>query len=334
MSNIEWTDTTWNPLAGCSKVSAGCRNCYAEVMGKRLRAMALADGAAGRDPGRKRAYLDAVDERGRWTGKVAMMPEALCEPLGWRKPRRVFVNSMSDLFHPTVPFEFIAAAFGVMSACQQHTFQVLTKQPARAAEFFEWLRSVSQVSWAQSMITRTYAMQAGVGLLVRNHNAWPLLNVWLGTSVEDQTTANERIPLLLQCPAAIRFVSYEPALAAVRFDACQVGDERFVNALTGEEYASVQHCAVRPAPTNKLDWVIVGGESGPGARPFDIAWARSVIAQAKGTDCRVFVKQLGSKPRWALGTLKSNIVMLDKKGGDPSEWPEDLRVREFPEVVA
>ena len=110
MSNIEWTDTTWNPLAGCSKVSAGCRNCYAEVMGKRLRAMALADGAAGRDPGRKRAYLDAVDERGRWTGKVAMMPEALCEPLGWRKPRRVFVNSMSDLFHPTVPFEFIAAA--------------------------------------------------------------------------------------------------------------------------------------------------------------------------------------------------------------------------------
>ena len=332
-TTIAWTDRSWNPTVGCDKVSPGCKGCYAEKMGKRLRAMALADVAAGRNPGRKAAYIEAVDDRGRWTGKVPTLPEALGDPLKWRAPSRIFVNSMSDLFHDDVPFEFIAAVFGVMAACQQHTFQVLTKRAARAVEFFAWLRTeaakVPRMGGPAETIFAKWKADSAMGRdcadmgldcradksdhLCFDAVAWPLPNVHLGVSVENQETADARIPLLLQCPAAVRWVSYEPALERVDFDNSR---DWLTPVIT------------KPAGSPRLDWIVVGGESGPNARPFHVQWAHSTIAQCKAAGTACFVKQLGSSPCPAL-----DLGIKDRAGADPSEWPEDLRVQEFPEVV-
>jgi protein gp37 len=365
-SNIEWTDTTWNPTVGCSKPSAGCKFCYAEVMGKRLRAMALADIAAGKNPGRKANYIEAVDERGRWTGKVPTIPAALADPLGWKKPRRVFVNSMSDLFHVNVPFEFIAAVFGVMAATPQHTYQVLTKRPERAAGFFRWaLRRDAEDNGGTPgrleccwQALRYEAMESDAGPLHTKHAAdpdgpWPLPNVWLGTSVENQETADERIPHLLKCPSAVRFISYEPALGPVRFalrwpHSCFGGDAGPVDGKEGYDSNGCpmcKRCGVKlgGSPGIGADWVIVGGESGPGARPFNVKWARTTIAQCADADVACFVKQLGSRPVVDCGNPgdayaaafarvddMGNVHLKDKKGGDMAEWPDRLRVREWP----
>ncbi|MEM1415415.1 MAG: phage Gp37/Gp68 family protein [Myxococcota bacterium] len=290
MTKIQWTDEVWNPTVGCSRVSAGCQNCYAERVAHR----GMTESHRG---------LTVMGAKGpRWTGDVRLMPSRLGVPRRWRKPRRVFVNSMSDLFHPEVPFEFVAAVFNTMAACPQHTFQVLTKRPKRAEEFFWW---------------------------TDDHES-PLPNVWLGVSVEDQATADERLPILQGLPGVVRWASYEPALGPVRFLAYPW-----------------------------LSWVVVGGESGPRARPFDVAWARAVIADAHSITMRnmpVFVKQLGGVVKWGgtqggYGSGPSNywprgshyadygdgtwtMRLKDRKGGDPSEWPEDIRVREFPEVEA
>jgi protein gp37 len=289
-------------------------------MGKRLRAMALADLEAGRNPGRKAAYIEAVDARGRWTGKVPTLPDALGDPLKWRKPARVFVNSMSDLFHDAVPFEFIAAVFGAMAACPQHTFQVLTKRPARAVEFFRW---------AKAKVTG--GGDPGWSLSV----AWPLPNVHLGVSVENQETADARIPHLLQCPAAVHFVSYEPALGPVDFAPYLRPN--------WDVFVGPCGCSERRDPWTRCDncihtlrWVIVGGESGPSARPFDVAWARSTIEQCRAAGTKCFVKQLGARPEFngAMGFVSESWKLKDKAGADPSEWPEDLRVQDFPNTPA
>jgi protein gp37 len=191
---------------------------------------------------------------------------------------------MSDLFHEAVPFEYIDDVYFVMAECRQHTFQVLTKRPKRALEFFE--RSKDRLK------------KAHMDEWWKGYNALP--NLWLGVSVENQAAADERIPLLLRTPAAVRFVSAEPLLGPID--------------LTSYPRS--------PAPA--LDWVIVGGESGHNARHFDPAWARTIIAQCRAAGIACFVKQLGSK----------NIMPLrDRKGGDPLEWPADLRVRQFPEPV-
>jgi len=351
MTGIQWTDETWNPICGCSKVSQGCRGCYAEKMAARLRAMALADIEAGRDPGRKRYYIEAVDERGRWTGKVVPVPEALPDPLHWTRPRRVFVNSMSDLFHPELSFQYIAAVFGVMWAAHEHTFQVLTKHPDRAAEFFAWLgcaigRNVNDgaaVKMATDPLT-SCQIQAGrhvrlgpytVGTGQPSRGAWPLPNVWLGTSVESPSEQH-RVDELRRCPAAVRFVSQEPQIEAIDW----------AGRLDG------------------ISWVIVGGESGCGARPFNVAWARRTIEQCRAAGVAVFLKQLGRVPlvrlletpglsapgapggwQWPvpLDTAPSSLSgilaawtprLRHPKGGNWDEWPEELRVREYPAPVA
>lgn len=334
LSTIEWTDATWNPVRGCSRVSEGCRNCYAERVAARFSAYASVPASLMGAPNRPFA---GFARNGRWTGRVELIPSKLDEPLHWRKPRRIFANSASDLFHERLSDEAIAAVFGVMAACPQHTFQVLTKRPERMRRWFELMEAKpgmvpdAEVSGCILALLRTWsigthpiaiknaAQRVGPG----HAPAWPLPNVWLGVSVEDQATADERIPLLLQTPAAVRFVSYEPALGAVVFDVARYGENNFMRG---------------------LDWLIVGGESGPGARPFDLAWARSAIAQCREAGVPIFVKQLGAHPRgepW----IKSNgrwvqvadhpamageVVLANRKGGDPSEWPEDLRVREFP----
>jgi protein gp37 len=292
-SGISWTDATWNPLVGCSRVSEGCRNCYAERE---------AAGRLAKTP-KYQGLAREVNGHPSWTGELRLWEPHLDQPLRWRAPRRIFVNSMSDLFHEKVPDEWIDRIFAVMCKARQHTYQVLTKRPKR-------MRAYMDAHWPTVCGVRP---------------GEPPHHIWLGVSVEDQATADERIPLLLQTPAAVRWVSYEPALVAVDFS-------RWLFA-AGEDG--------EPAPRNRpgLDWIVVGGESGPSARPFDLSWARSTVAYCRHAGVAVFVKQLGARPferdacAEAVADSEGHRMLLglrDRKGGDPSEWPQDLRVREYP----
>lgn len=250
-SDIEWTDRVWNPVTGCTKVSSGCKNCYAERF-------------AGRAMGQW---------KGRDFGDVRMHPERLRLPLDWKNPQKIFVNSMSDLFHEHVPFEFIDEVFEVMRQAHWHTFQVLTKRPGRALAFFAWRKQNS------------VRIEGGRWLI---NDATPS-NVWLGCSVENQKTAFERILYLLQCPAAVRFVSVEPLLSAVDLEAV-----KFVAAPGFFGDALQWHH--RPNGAGKwpgIDWVICGGESGPGARPMHPDWARSLRDQCQNAGVPFFFKQWG-----------------------------------------
>ena len=271
-SKIEWTERVWNPVTGCTKVSQGCKNCYAERMAKRLAGRC---GYPADDPFR-----------------VTIHSDRLAQPLHWRKPSRVFVNSMSDLFHPDVPGGFIAAVFGIMAACPQHTFQVLTKRPARMKTWFEDLKSVGPANRCYPAETcRAHAMNKTLdsvrSKLTGYDTRWPLPNVWLGVSAENQETADQRIPLLLQAPAAVRFVSCEPLLGPVDL----------AGASGGNDYLG-DHWDRNVGPG--IDWVIAGGESGPGARPMHLDWARSLRDQCAAARVPFFFKQWGE---WApIGT--------------------------------
>ena len=338
-SKIEWTERTWNPVRGCSIVSPGCVHCYAMKQAHRFSG-----------PGRPYEGLTKQTSAGpQWTGKVRVVPELLDLPLRWRKPSRIFVNSMSDLFHENVPERFIRAVWGTMAMTPRHTYQILTKRPERMA----------------TLVPR-FAHEH----TARDGSGWPLPNVWLGTSCEDPPRAGERIPHLLQTPAAVRFVSAEPLLGPITLSSmrgCQpfpapgpADPPRFLNHLPGY-----------------LHWVIVGGESGPGARPCDVAWVRSIVQQCRAAGVPVFVKQLGAnvhdrndagfdadshvsadgpdagqpvKPEaWPDFIAEDDRVehdpdgyqdgyqgapvriwTRDRKGADPAEWPHDLRVRQFP----
>lgn len=271
-SSIEWTEATWNPLVGCTRVSEGCRNCYAEKMAKRLAAMARADIKKGRNQGKKGYYLDVLDKNGRWNGTINTIEDALAEPLHWKKPRRVFVNSMSDLFHEAVPDEFIHKVFAVMARCQQHTFQVLTKRPERMAEYLTYRNCPSMVQAAAfGMEMPNPKTRDEIGDWFMAHPLdWPLPNVWLGTSVEDHRVL-DRIGHLRKCPAAVRWLSLEPLIGPL-------GDLD----LTG------------------ISWVVVGGESGAGARPMHPDWARSIRDQCVAAGVPFFFKQWGA---WAPNCL-------------------------------
>lgn len=357
-SKIEWTEEVWNPVVGCSMVSEGCRNCYAVGMTHRLGAMAEAAERRGENPGKKMAAykgLTVLNGRGdrHFTGQVRTVEEALSVPLKRKTPTVWFVNSMGDLFHKGVPFEFIDKVFAVMALCPQHTFQVLTKRPERMAEYMEQHDGGDLWHAAWSMHLREMvALEGKVGSdEVGEHPRWievnklcdqaersakPLPNVWLGTSVEDQAAADERIPHLLRCPAAVRFLSMEPLLGDVDF-----------SAYFGGEYVGLPGDVVHPNYNHGVCWVIVGGESGGGARPCSIDWIRSIIGQCKAAGVPCFVKQLGSKPtgfgQWPdhPGNEGYGCTFEDEghklassKGGDWSEWPEDLRVREMPDHFA
>lgn len=346
---IEWTDASWNPTRGCSRISPGCENCYAERQAIRQA------GPGGGYEGLVRASKSGAP---RWTGAVRLVPEQLDLPLRWRRPRRIFVDSMSDLFHESLTDEQIATVFAVMGLTVRHTFQVLTKRAERMARWFAWAAGGRHVWRAAQGI----AMPRGEN---KPAPGWPLPNVWVGVSVEDQQRAVERIPHLLATPAAVRFVSLEPLLGGVdlwewigpheccsscgavekglrrdengvpREDCAVCGDEgTLITAWgepqverwrTGERYASEESLREDEGPP--LDWIIVGGESGPGARPCDVSWIRSIVEQCRAANVPAFVKQLGSRP-----VDGAAFRMYDRKGGDPAEWPEDLRVREMPRV--
>jgi protein gp37 len=348
-STIEWTDTTWNPVRGCSIVSPGCVNCYAMKQAHRFNG-----------PGKPYEGLTKLTKAGpQWTGAVRTIDRVLLEPLSWRRPRRVFVNSMSDLFHEDVPDAFIDRVFAVMALAQWHTFQVLTKRADRMRQYmngltFERVRhwmnrspdgdELTQQTPAGGFVpngkenlttmarrTKDYVYRLEPQGMPLRIDGPPFRNVWLGVSVEDQKHADERIPQLAMTPAAVRFVSYEPALGPVDFTQVQT-DTGVINALW-----SYTRRDAAPSPWSRLDWIIVGGESGPGARPFDLAWARSIVQQCKAAGVACFVKQVGSRPDgwWTneLGPRLNRHGIKHRKGGDPSEWPEDLRVREFPATV-
>lgn len=223
-TTIEWTDATWNPVAGCAIVTAGCSNCYAMRMAARLEAMGV---------NKYKGLTRKTGGRAKWTGRIRCDQNALSVPLAWKRPRKVFVNSMSDLFHPDVPISFIQKVWKVMESADRHVFQILTKRPWRMAEVLQ-----------------------AKGFHV-------LQNVWLGTSVENNAVV-ERIDALRSVPAAIRFVSFEPLIGSV---------ER--------------------ANLAKIDWAIVGGESGPKARPMNPDWVDEIKELCDAANTAFFFKQWG-----------------------------------------
>jgi protein gp37 len=394
LSKIQWTDVTWNPTRGCSRVSEGCRHCYAERQAYRVNAMQRAQG----NPEPYAGLVEKVGNEPRWTGEVELVREKLLEPLGWRLHRKVFVNSMSDLFHESLSNEEIAAVFGAMVLAHVQTFQVLTKRAARLPMWNEWIRaeadalldsvpgrprSGSAVATACVLYLMNVVDPTGAGIKKESAwlNAaagvpWPAPNVWLGVSVEDQWTADERIPHLLQTPAAVRFVSAEPLLGPVDLglqsatcSCCARWASRWVRLkrrVSSDVYLGYRpdmtvaggtltraesnpHGAlsvrtpggllgIKPAEFDclpALDWVIVGGESGPRARACDVAWVRSIVEQCHKASVAAFVKQLGAyaivDPRYDRDRPSGATRRLaDAKGGDPAEWPLDIRVREFP----
>lgn len=366
MSNIEWTEKTWNPVIGCTPVSPGCLNCYAATMANRMQHMPQVPEYAPRKVGDGVPYGEAKviriaevrNGRAVFTGDVRCLEERLTDPLHWKKPRMIFVNSMSDLFHKDVPFEFVDKVFAVMALCPQHTFQILTKRPERMKEwaagshdrvhvaFYNWLvphlgRDAATYMNAASEIIDARGSIGFVG-------NWPLPNVWLGTSVEDQKCADERIPHLLGTPAAVRFLSCEPLLGKVDLT-------RHMAAALYRQLQKIAPCDESRVPAHlryggppSPDWVIVGGESGNQSRPCGVEWIMSIVQQCKAAAVPCFVKQLGAKsittyaergrmlgagdgdcPEY-LAENKDQMPLNDRKGGDPSEWPEDLRVRQMP----
>lgn len=340
-TTIAWTGAVWNPVRGCALVSAGCEHCYAMRF-------------AGRFSGDGQPYegLTQPTKKGHvWTGEARFVQEILSAPLRWKTPRRVFVNSMSDLFHKDITNGEIAAVFAVMAAAPQHTFQVLTKRPERMREWFEWVRSAGQALRdavgieppSGSAEPSACALAAPTGAIdVRSllpqfgRTCWPLPNVWLGVSAEDQESAGKRIPYLLKTPAAVRFVSAEPLLGPLDLRTIW-GFGEFTKPLTGEHVRVNQNSGFSTSTMGPgLDWVIVGGESGPNARPCDVQWVRAIVQQCKHSGVPAFVKQLGARPYESPrtdGSTGCDLPLHDRKGADMSEWPEDLRVREFPETV-
>lgn len=404
-TSIEWCDHSWPVLNGCRRKSAGCVNCYAErLTATRLRHLP------------KYAGLAVYTAGGpRWTGASRLWKSDLAMPFRIRKPSRIFVADMGDLFFEENSFEDIAAVFGVMAACSQHTFQVLTKRPERAAEWSRWLETEAVDEGSGRFVYRAEACRREAlehfpavldgstppalrerRTLMGYDQRWPLPNVHLGVSVESQPTADERIPLLRKLPAALRFVSAEPLLASVdlsqwlsgstqlhccmdvagairnrSFDGLQKEGKSLSRVEAKAELERILKTGVRVVPISDecnnfddqdgcqghrqpgIDWVVTGGESGPGARPCALEWLERIVDQCRDAGVPAFVKQLGAyvvseqraflREDLTLGTDEEahafgfgsrwlwRAGLADKKGGDMAAWPETLRVRQLPQ---
>lgn len=311
-TKIQWADFTFNPWLGCSKVSAGCANCYAEsLMDKRYGKVRWGQGQP------RRRTTPAY-----WRQPLRWNREAMA--VGVR--RRVFCASLADVFDEEVSDEWRHELFALIGLTRGLDWLLLTKRPEKMhrwkteldfGKVNDYARTISKRDDIAVLPTQRHGMVPG---------GWPLENVWLGVSVENQEAADLRIPVLLRTSAVVRFVSYEPALGLVDF---------------------TPYWRVVSDPYSWLGWVIVGGESGPGARPFNVSWARSAILQCRSFGAACFVKQFGAQvrwngnaPAWPAGVDAAEAVgepahtfrmrLRDHKGGDPSEWPEDIRVREIP----
>jgi len=282
-TSIEWTDATWNPVTGCTKVSPGCDHCYAETFAERWRGT----------PGH---YFEGGFD-------LQLRPEKLDQPLRWKRPRRIFVNSMSDVFHEDIDDEYIAQIFAIMSLATQHTFQLLTKRHGRMRSLLKRAKDwdpKTRISWLGVVDNYREAYRPGCGDF-----QWPLPNVWLGVSAEDQRWADIRVPALLDTPAAVRFVSAEPLLGPIDFTCHLNGICSFCGgsgigarsaSIGGAKYGPTDcyHCGRGDRPPPALDWVIAGGESGHGARLMDLEWVRVIRDQCDEAGAAFLYKQQGS----------------------------------------
>lgn len=293
-SRIEWTEATWNPVTGCTRASDGCDLCYAVAMTRRLDAMGSEKYAGLVNPGKD-----------HFNGVTRTHPDSLGQPFRRHKATTWFVNSMSDLFHAGVPFPFVAAVFGVMGATPHHTYQVLTKRPERAADFFAWLDDEAtrqDIRPADVCAAAVGEASAGETVVewVFDPTPWPLPNVWVGTSVEDERVAG-RIEALRAVPAAVRFLSCEPLIGSLD--------------LRGR--------------LDGVGWVIVGGESGAGARPMRAEWAEAIQAACAEADVAYFFKQTGR-------VLARELGLGQTKGNKAEAWPARVAAmgsRAFPASV-
>jgi len=295
-SAIEWTEASWNPTVGCSIISPGCTNCYAM---KTARSLEVRFGSK-----KYTGLTKVVNDNAVWTGAIRLDEDALLHPLRWKKPRRIFVNSMSDLFHGDLPDEAIDKVFAVMALCPQHTFQVLTK---RAERMFQQIKRMGTsidylerharsfgrtLRWSVPSDLPSSLAGKTIGLV-----SWPLPNVWLGISAERQEEFDERERHLRETPAAVRFFSLEPLLDPINMAAAL-----YVN----------EQCEYVGAKRQQIDWVIVGGESGSKARPMDPEWARSLRDQCQAAGVAYFFKQWGE---WHSDALR--FTTLDGKRPPP-----------------
>lgn len=353
MSKIEWTDKTLNPLVGCTKQSEGCKNCYAIIQANIRK--------SNPNPKMQEKFAGTVKtENGKvnWTGKINFDLDTLIKPLFWRKPVRIFFNSLSDLFHPNVEEHWIDLSFAMMTLARKHTFQILTKNPERMQQYLSQdLRTLvdkwSDASYEFGLTRKGDDEDAdAVPCDVFNiaYNNFPLQNVHLGVSVENQKAADDRIYELLNTPAALRFLSCEPLLEEIKLT--RVSDILYwAN--------SLERAVLGKHSRGQIDWVIVGGESGPRARVCHIEWIRSIVRECQAAGVPVFVKQLGAvvyadndngfdgdtKKSFPMGTNVEDwskdpsrryqgapirVYLKDRKGGDIEKFPADLQIREFP----
>lgn len=328
-SKISWTDATWNPVVGCSPVSPGCANCYAAEVAASLERRGVVQYL-----GTTKTTLagGAASQRGaihKWTGRINLVEHALRLPLTWRKPRRIFVNSMSDLFHERISDDELDRIFAIMALCQRHTFQVLTKRAERMAEYFANLQRVADdwaprtkdgrftpadvlnCRWVSVNTVRVAGERQCLGEAFPG-TPWPLPNVWLGVSVEDAKPERlDRVRQLLSIPAAVKFLSIEPLLGEMTtlplilrkcdHEGCSRPGEYFGWNIWGKGFDTgttyCPTCKFAMKAIGKIDWVIVGGESGNRYRDCDVAWINSIARQCQGAGVPVWVKQdCGRKP--------------------------------------
>lgn len=287
-TKIEWADKVWNPVTGCTPISEGCEHCYAKRMAKRLRGRC---GYPEDDPFRVTWHEDRLDE-----------------PKGWKKPQRIFVCSMGDLFHESINFQKISRIVEIMEMCPQYTFMLLTKRPEKLNKFI--------LAYFGKIFT-----PKGIAEI--------LCNIWFGVTCENQARADERIPILLQIPAAKRFISIEPMLGPVDLTALCYGTH---DVLSGREFESLSSME---DDLPKLDWVILGGETGPGARPMHPDWVRSIRDQCGTSGVPLFFKTWGDYRPDKISVIQESIWrdagwINNAKGGHILDGKE---YREFPSNV-
>lgn len=288
MAKIEWTDRSdWNPIRGCTRASEGCRNCYAEAIAARFS-----------DPGQPfHGFAERTANGPRWTGKVALIEERLLLPLRWKKAARIFVNSASDLFHESVPDEWIDHAFAIMALCRWHAFQVLTKRAVRMREYMahaereaRWMNAVADI-----FEVTPWTLDGRYPVMGQRAPWLPLPNCWLGVSAEDQPRADERIPYLLATPAAVRFVSAEPLLAEIDFTAIKCPNNcippHYCNCCYPDGHKATG--TFDALATGEIHQIITGGESGPGARITPHGAFESIRDQCAAAGVAYFHKQNG-----------------------------------------
>ena len=341
-TSIEWATAVWNPIVGCERIAAGCANCYAERWVRR-----------GMQPGHV-GLARSTPSGPRWTGEVRTFPERLAVPLRRKKPERYFANSLSDVGHHKVPEDFFRAMVGVALLAPRHRFIFLTKRAARVRRMMEAADPASCLGCYSRLLPAGLRPPRGGSVedaaRALDSAPWPPPNLVIGASIAEQADALLQLDDLVATPAACRIVSYEPALARVDFDPWLWQRCSYCNGekLLGREGRAC-HC-VRMGNRggmmrrNLLHGILVGGEAGPGARRFDLEFARSTIRQGRAAGAAVFVKQLGARPVGTGADLKLKRIggqgpdrepleLRSRKGNDPAEWPEDLRVRELPKAL-